>query len=239
MEGLREGMAEAIDLILRFDPEILKIIGLTLLVTLSSTFIAALIAITSGTVIASTSFRAKRLIVRTLNALMGLPPVVAGLVVYLVLTRKGPLGSYQLLYTVPAMIIAQVLIVTPIITSLTISGIHGKIKAVRDTCKGLGLSFTKTMKLVLYECRYTTFSAVAAGFGRAIAEVGAIMMVGGNIQFKTRVLTTAIVLETGKGNYGKALALGIILLLISFTINWGINLLQERGTDGHLRKTSS
>ena len=117
MEGLREGMIEAIDLILRFDPEILKIIGLTLLVTLSSTFIAALIAITLGTVIASTSFRAKRFVVRTLNALMGLPPVVAGLVVYLVLTRKGPLGSFELLYTVPAMIIAQVLIVTPIIRS--------------------------------------------------------------------------------------------------------------------------
>ena len=238
MDGLREGMAEAIRLILGLDPEILKIIGLTLLVTLSSTFFASILGIPLGSWIGSTSFRAKQPIVRSLNALMGLPPVVAGLVVYLLLTRKGPLGAYQLLFTVPAMILAQILIVTPIVASLTISGIHMKVKAVKETCTGLGLNRFQTIQLLLYECRYPMLSAIAAGFGRAIAEVGAIMMVGGNIQYKTRVLTTAIVLETGKGNYGKALALGIVLLLIAFIVNWGIGLLQERGNHER-RRTSS
>jgi len=231
MTSLNEGMVEAFRLIAGLDPEIMKIIGLTLLVTLSSTFIASLIGIPMGSLIGSTSFRFKRFLVRILNALMGLPPVVAGLFVYLLLTRRGPLGSFELLFTVPAMILAQLLIVTPIIASLTISGIHSKVKAVKATCRGLGLSSYETVKLLLFECRYPILSAVAAGFGRAIAEVGAIMMVGGNIQFKTRVLTTAIVLETGKGNYGKALALGFVLLFISFVVNWGLGKLQERGHD--------
>jgi tungstate transport system permease protein len=113
-----------------------------------------------------------------------------------------------------------------------------KVKAVKETCMGLGLGKFHTIQLLLYECRYPILSAIAAGFGRAIAEVGAIMMVGGNIQYKTRVLTTAIVLETGKGNYGKALALGIVLLLIAFIVNWGIGLLQERGNHER-RRTSS
>jgi tungstate transport system permease protein len=237
MSSLNEGMVEAIRLIFGLDPEIMKIIGLTLLVTLSSTFIASVLGIPLGSLIASTSFRFKRVIVRTLNTLMGLPPVVAGLIVYLILSRRGPLGSFELLFTVPAMIIAQVLIVTPIVSSLTIAGIHLKVDAVKNTCKGLGLTKVETMRRLLYECRYPILSAVAAGFGRAIAEVGAIMMVGGNIQFKTRVLTTAIVLETGKGNYGKALALGVVLLLIAFIVNWGITGLQERGQNGN-RRTS-
>lgn len=238
MTNFNEGMAEALRLIAGFDPEIMKIIGLTLLVTLSSTFIASVIGIPMGSLIGSTSFRFKRLLVRILNALMGLPPVVAGLFVYLLLTRRGPLGSFELLFTVPAMILAQLLIVTPVIASLTISGIHSKVKAVKATCRGLGLSNFETLKLLLFECRYPILSSIAAGFGRAIAEVGAIMMVGGNIQFKTRVLTTAIVLETGKGNYGKALALGFVLLFIAFMVNWGINLLQERGHDEHRRASS-
>jgi len=238
MTSLNEGMVEAFRLIVGLDPEIMKIIGLTLLVTLSSTFIASLIGIPMGSLIGSTSFRFKRFIVRIFNALMGLPPVVAGLFVYLLLTRRGPLGSYELLFTVPAMILAQLLIVTPIIASLTISGIHSKVKAVKATCRGLGLSSYETMKLLLFECRYPILSAVAAGFGRAIAEVGAIMMVGGNIQFKTRVLTTAIVLETGKGNYGKALALGFVLLFIAFMVNWGLGKLQERGHDERNRTSS-
>ncbi len=238
MTGIFEGLVEAFHLIVNLDPEIMKIIGLTLLVTLSSTFISSVIGIPAGSLIGSTSFRGKRFLVRMLNALMGLPPVVAGLFVYLLLSRRGPFGSFELLFSVPAMILAQLLIVTPIIASLTISGIHNKVKAVKATCRGLGLSSSETLKLLLYECRYPLLSAIAAGFGRAIAEVGAIMMVGGNIQFKTRVLTTAIVLETGKGNYGKALALGFVLLFIAFMVNWGLGRLQERGQNEN-RRTSS
>lgn len=226
--GITRGLMEALNLIVNLDAEIYGIIGLTLLVTLSSTLISTFIGVPLGMLVGSSTFRLKTLVVRSINAFMGLPPVVAGLFVYLLLTRTGPFGSFELLFSVPAMVIAQVLIVTPIVAGLTISGIRLKLRPVRETCEGLGLTKGKTMRLLLFECRYPILSAVAAGFGRAIAEVGAIMLVGGNIQYKTRVMTTAIVLETGKGNYGKALALGILLLGISFAVNWFINVIQER-----------
>jgi tungstate transport system permease protein len=158
---------------------------------------------------------------------MGFPPVVAGLVVYLLLSRKGPLGRLELLFTPSAMVIAQVLIVVPIITGLTIGAVKLKVGPVQETCRGLGIGSTKTLAMLFHECRYPIISAIIAGYGRAISEVGAIMLVGGNIQYNTRVMTTAIVLETGKGNYDKALALGAILLAISFIINWMIQYIQE------------
>ncbi|NTW71602.1 MAG: ABC transporter permease [Eubacteriaceae bacterium] len=218
---------EAWRLISTFDSEIYGIIGLSLIVTLSSTVLSALLAVPLGVLIGSNNFKGKNIIVRTINTLMGLPPVVAGLIVYLLLSRTGPLGYFGLLFSPGAMVIAQVCIVTPIIAGLTMASIRLKIKPVKETCQGMGLSKGKTTRLLLHECRYPIISAVMAGYGRAISEVGAIMLVGGNIQFKTRVMTTAIVLETGKGNYGKALALGIILLVISFAINWLIHSVQE------------
>lgn len=231
MIGITKGLGEAWALIAAFDKELYGIIGLTLVMTLSSTLIATLIGVPLGMLVGTAEFRLKRFITRVLNALMGLPPVVAGLFVYLLLTRTGPLGEFKLLYSLTAMVIAQVMIVTPIIASLTISGIRLKVTPIRETCRGLGLGKGKTALLMLYECRYPVLSAVAAGYGRAIAEVGAIMLVGGNIQYKTRVMTTAILLETGKGNYGMALALGLVLLLIAFAVNWGISLIQERRSD--------
>ncbi len=231
MIGITKGLGEAWNLIAAFDEELYGIIGLTLVMTLSSTIVSTLIGVPLGMLVGTTEFRLKRFITRALNALMGLPPVVAGLFVYLLLTRTGPLGDFKLLYSLPAMVIAQVMIVTPIIASLTISGIRMKVVPIKETCRGLGLGKGKTDLLMLYECRYPVLSAVAAGYGRAIAEVGAIMLVGGNIQYKTRVMTTAILLETGKGNYGMALALGLVLLLIAFAVNWGISLIQERRTN--------
>jgi tungstate transport system permease protein len=227
MTGITEGILEAWELLFSLDGEIYSIIGLSLFVSLTSTLLSAFLALPIGVYIANDKFKGKRIIVRIINTFMGLPPVVAGLIVYLILTRTGPLGEYRLLFSIHAMVIAQVLIVTPIITGLTISAVHLKVDSVKDTCHGLGIGKLKTILLLLNECKYPIISGIMAGYGRAISEVGAIMLVGGNIQYKTRVMTTAIVLETGKGNYGKALALGIMLLMISFGINWVVSSIQE------------
>lgn len=159
---------------------------------------------------------------------MGIPPVLAGLMVYMLLSNGRMLGVYRLLFTPMAMIIAQVLIVTPIIAGLTITAVALKSRAVTESCKGLGLSRLKAYTLLIHECRQPILSAVLAGYGRAISEVGAVMLVGGNIQYNTRVMTTAIVLETGKGNYERAVLLGISLLFISFIVNWFLHSLQDR-----------
>jgi len=238
MTGINKGIMEALELLLSLDGEIYSIIGLSLFVSLSSTLLSTFIALPVGVYIANNKFKGKKTIVRIINTFMGLPPVVAGLIVYLLLTRTGPFGEYRLLFSINAMIIAQILIVTPIITGLTISAVHLKVKAVKDTCHGLGIGKFKTVLLLLNECKYPIVSAIMAGYGRAISEVGAIMLVGGNIQFRTRVMTTAIVLETGKGNYGKALALGMTLLLVSFGINWVVSSIQE-GKDHESRNQES
>ncbi|MCX7923724.1 MAG: ABC transporter permease [Clostridia bacterium] len=227
MEDILKSFINAWNLVVFFDPKVYRIIALTLVVTILSTGISALAGVPFGIRVGSRDFRGKRLLLRIIFTFMGLPPVVAGLVVYLFLSRKGPLGGLQLLFTPTAMVIAQVLIVLPIITGLTISAVKLKSAAVQETCKGLGLGTKKTLVLLFYECRYPIVSALLAGYGRAIAEVGAVMLVGGNIESSTRVMTTAIVLETGKGNYDMALALGIILLCISFLINWIVQRFQE------------
>ena len=227
MKEIFNGLIEAFRLITSFDGEIYGIIALSLVVTIISTTISAALAVPSGIIIGSREFKGKRLLIRLVNTFMGLPPVVAGLVVYLILSRKGPLGDFRLLFTPTAMIIAQVIIIYPIITGITIGAVKSKVKPVQETCAGLGLSKLKTLAMLFHECRYPVISAIVAGYGRAISEVGAVMLVGGNIQYNTRVMTTAIVLETGKGNYDIALALGIILLALSFIVNWLIQRTQE------------
>jgi tungstate transport system permease protein len=222
-----DSLAEAFGLITSLDGEIYGIIGLSLVVTIISTVISATLAVPSGIIIGSGEFKGKRLLIRVVNTFMGLPPVVAGLVVYLLLSRKGPLGGLMLLFTPAAMVIAQVIIIFPIITGITIGAVKSKVKPVQETCTGLGIGRTRTLMMLFHECRYAIMSAVMAGYGRAISEVGAVMLVGGNIQYNTRVITTAIVLETGKGNYDRALALGIILLTLSFIINWLLQHIQE------------
>lgn len=227
MNDLWNSFIQAWRLLASFDGETYGIIALSLAVTVASTGLSALFGLPLGTLAGSRKFRGKKLLMRSIHTLMGLPPVVAGLLVYLFLSRKGPLGTLQLLFTPAAMVIAQILIVLPVVTGLTASAVRLKSAAIRETCRGLGLGEWKTLKLLLYECRYPLMSALLAGYGRAISEVGAVMLVGGNIQYHTRVMTTAIVLETGKGNYDRGLALGLILLLISFFINWAVQRFQE------------
>lgn len=227
MRVILDSLVQAIKLIASLDGEIYGIIALSLAVTILSTLISASMAVPAGIIAGSTEFKGKRLLIRSVNTFMGLPPVVAGLIVYLFLSRKGPLGSFGLLFTPAAMVIAQVLIIFPIVTGITIGAVKLKVGPVQETCAGLGISRVKTLKMLFHECRYPIMSAIMAGYGRAMSEVGAVMLVGGNIQYNTRVMTTAIVLETGKGNYDIALALGLILLTISFTINWLLQHIQE------------
>ena len=227
MADIFESLRKACGLIASFDKELYGIITLTLIVTILSTVISSIIGVSLGVVLGSKEFCGKKLLIRLINTFMGVPPVVAGLVVYLFLSRKGPLGSLGLLFTPVAMVIAQVIIIVPIIIGLTIGAVKLKTKTIEETCRGLGIGKMKTLLLVLYECRYPIGSAIISGYGRAISEVGAVMLVGGNIAYHTRVMTTAIVLETGKGNYDTALALGIILLFISFIINWILQHFQE------------
>ncbi|MCR4435333.1 MAG: ABC transporter permease [Clostridiales bacterium] len=214
-------------MIISFNKDIYEIIGLTLCVTAASIGISAFIGLASGVFIGSRSFRGKKLLTSVINTLMGLPPVVAGLVVYLFLSRKGPLGSLRLLFTPMAMVIAQVIIISPIITGLSMAAVKLRHEAVEETCRGLGIGRLKTFLMLAFECRYPLVSALLAGYGRAVSEVGAVMLVGGNIEHSTRVMTTAIVLETGKGEYGNAMALGLILLVLSFGINWIVQRFQE------------
>ncbi len=206
-------------MLLSMDREILQIIGVTLRMSFFSTTISCLIGMPLGVLMTSTSFRGKRTIKKIINTLMGLPPVVAGLIVYLLFTKYGLLGSLGMLFTVEVMVVAQCLLITPVVISLTsgVCSVNGK--SLIETAKGLSFGKIKTMRLFLSQNRTALISVVLTAFGRSIAEVGAVSLVGGNIQWKTRVMTTAIMLETNKGNFEFALALGIVLLIISFGVN--------------------
>lgn len=206
-------------MIMSMDREILQIIGVTLRMSFFSTTISCLIGMPLGVLMTSTSFRGKRTIKKIINTLMGLPPVVAGLIVYLLFTKYGPFGSLGMLFTVEVMVVAQCLLITPVVISLTsgVCSVNGK--SLLETAKGLSFGKSKTMRLFLSQNRTALSSVVLTAFGRSIAEVGAVSIVGGNIQWKTRVMTTAIMLETNKGNFEFALALGIVLLIISFAVN--------------------
>ena len=214
-----EAIGKALELIFTLDAGVFEIIGLTLFMTLSSTCVASVLGIPCGLLLGSRAFRGRKAIVSLANTFMGTPPVVVGLIVYLVLSRRGPLGTLELLFTPAAMIIAQTFLLFPLITSLSCAQVSGKADAVLTTCAGLGIPRKRANGLLLHECRHSLYTSVLAGYGRAVSEVGAVILVGGNIQHKTRVMTSAIVLETNKGNYEVALALGIILLLVAFAVN--------------------
>lgn len=206
-------------MLISMDREILQIIGVTLRMSFFSTTISCLIGMPLGVLMTSTDFKGKRTIKRIINTLMGLPPVVAGLIVYMLFTKYGIFGSLGLLFTVEVMVIAQCLLITPVVISLTGSVCSVNGKNLLETAKGLAFGKFKTMKLFLSQNRTALVSVVLTAFGRSIAEVGAVSIVGGNIQWKTRVMTTAIMLETNKGNFTFALALGLVLLSISFVVN--------------------
>lgn len=204
---------------MNMDSELLQIIGVTLRMSFFSTVISCLIGMPLGVLIGKSVFKGKRTIKKLTGTLMGLPPVVAGLIVYMLFTKYGPFGSLGLLFTVEVMVIAQCMLIIPVVINLTESMTEINAKKLIETAKGLNFSKLKTTLLLLSENKQSLLSVVLTAFGRSIAEVGAVSLVGGNIQWKTRVMTTAILLETNKGNFSFALALGIILLLISFVVN--------------------
>ena len=228
MDTIIQGIAEAFRLIVSCDTEIYEIVGLSLYVSLTSVIISAILGIPFGMFLGSCRFYGKGVIVRVIYTLMSLPPVIAGLAVFLILMRRGPLGSLQLNYTVPAMIIAQILLVTPIITGLTYSIARDKSSIVSSLGFTLGAGRIQRFMLLCSEMRAGIITAVISGFGRAISEVGAVMIVGGNIKGKTRVMTTYISELKGMGNFSRAIAVGIILLVISFIINASLYHFQER-----------
>ncbi len=218
LNDFSQAFSKAIQLIFQLDPALLEIIGLSLRVSITAVLIASLIGLPLGAALALYKFYGRGIIVALLNAFMGLPPVVVGLVVYLILSRSGPLGVLGLLFTPTAMIIAQVCLITPIIAALTRQTILDANVEYHEQLRALGAKASRMMKTLLWETRFSLMTGVFAGFGRAIAEVGAVLIVGGNINHATRVMTTAIALETRKGDIELALALGIILITISLIV---------------------
>lgn len=208
-------------------PDFMEILILTVCLTVTSTTLAALLGVPAGIGLGSVDFPGKKTIRRLIQTLMSLPPVVAGLLVFLLLSRKGPLGQYELLFSLPAMILAQVILIFPIVTSLTLSAVEARLPLMRETLHGLGLSRKREFWLLLWETKRSLIMVLLTGFGRALSEVGAVMMVGGNIAHKTRVLTTAIMLETSKGHFDRAIQLGLVLLILSFAVNLIAVRLQE------------
>ena len=219
MADFLEAFHTAVRLIVTLDPRLVEIVLLSLKVSLLAVVIASAIGFTLGGALAVYRFPGRGAVAALLSALMGLPPVVAGLFVYLLLSNAGPLGVLQLLYTPTAMIIAQVVLVVPIIAALTRQACANLLEEYDEQLRSLGASSSAIVITLLWDGRYRLITAVLAGFGRAIAEVGAVMIVGGNIDHVTRTMTTAIALETSKGEIALALALGIVLLLTAFAVN--------------------
>lgn len=226
MGTLADAFTSAFRLAASLDPTLLEIVGLSLRVSLTAVTIAAIVGLPLGALLAVGRFRGRRSIIVLVNTLMGLPPVVVGLLVYLMVSNQGPLGVLQLLYTPAAMIAAQTILITPIIAALarqTIKDLNGEYD---EQLRAFGLTALERAQTLLYEGRVRLATALLAGFGRAIAEVGAVIIVGGNINHVTRTMTTAIALETSRGNLALALALGLILLSMALAINAAVLMLR-------------
>ena len=228
MELLLEGLKKAIEMILSGDREILEITLLTLRVSITAVLISTMIGLPAGMLLGIARFPGRRLILALINIGMGLPPVVAGLWITLFLWRSGPLGDLAWLYTPTAIIMAQILVSLPIVTALTSTAFQQINPKMILQVKALGATKLQLYWILMKEVKLAILAAIIAGFGRVIAEVGAAMMVGGNIKGYTRVLTTATVMETGKGNFDIAMALGIILLLLAFMITAVLTRIQQR-----------
>jgi tungstate transport system permease protein len=228
MDIIIEGIKQAFILLFTFDPEVLGITLLSLEVSGTATLISLLIGISVGTTVALTRFPGRQLVVSLINTGMGLPPVVVGLFVTIFLWRNGPLGELEILYTPTAIVIAQAIIATPIVTGITLAAIQHLPKNLRLQILALGATRIQMVWILVKEAKLPLLAAVMAGFGSVISEVGASIMVGGNIKGYSRVLTTATVMETGKGNFDIAIALGVILLVISFMINAVLTQIQQR-----------
>ncbi len=229
MDFIVEGFTQAFSLIIHLDPELLNIIVLSLEVSGIALIVASCLGVPAGSALGLKKFRGRGFLISLSNAFMGLPPVVVGLFVYLLLSRRGPLGFMGLLYSPSAMIVAQAILIFPIVTSLCQSAVVSVDPIIRQAAFTLGATPWQTSMTVMREARYGILSGIIAGLGRAMGEVGAILIVGGNIAGYTRVMTTTIALETDKGNFELALALGIILVIISVLINIGLHLIQRKG----------
>jgi tungstate transport system permease protein len=228
VEVLVAGAREALRLLVAGDPEVWAILRLSLLVSASGTAIALLLGVPAGALLALTRFRGRQFFVSLVNTGMGLPPVVVGLLVTILLWRSGPLAEWEILYTPAAIVIAQAVIASPIVTGITLAAVQNVPATFRMQLLGLGASRVQMAWWVLKEARLPMLAAVMAGFGGVISEIGASMMVGGNIKGSTRTLTTAMVLETGKGNFDVAIALAILLLTLVFLVNWALTRIQQR-----------
>ena len=232
MADIIAALSHAFWLLVSFDADLMEIVWRSLQVTVTAVVIASLIGLPFGAWIAVRRFRFRRYVIAIINAFMGLPPVVVGLVVYILLSRSGPFGVLNLLFTPTAMVIAQVIIILPILISITHQSIRDLWANYHDLLISIGTSRWQRVITLLFDARRALLTAVLAGFGRAIGEVGAIMIVGGNIDHVTRVLTTAIALETGKGDFSLALALGIVLIIIAVALNLLIHTISKTEREG-------
>jgi tungstate transport system permease protein len=226
---LFEGLRKAVRLLVGGDPEIWSVLWLSLQVSSLGTIVSLLVGVPAGSALALLRFPGRRLVVAAVNTGMGLPPVVVGLFVTLFLWRSGPLGGLEILYTPAAIVLAQAIIASPIVTGITLAAVQSVPETFRLQLLGLGASRVQVVWVVLREARLPMLAAVMAGFGGIISEIGASMMVGGNIKGHTRTLTTAMVLETSKGNFDVAIALAVLLLVLVYLVNWALTTIQQRG----------
>lgn len=228
MSLLLEGLRHAFWLLVSGDREIWAVLWLSLQVSGTATLVSLFVGIPLGVVLALSRFPGRRVVVSLVNTGMGLPPVVVGLFVSMLLWRSGPLGPLELLYTPAAIVIAQAVIACPIVTGITLAAVQSVPEPFRLQLLGLGASRSQMVWMVLREARLPMLAAVMAGFGGVISEIGASLMVGGNLRGQTRTLTTAMVLETSRGNFEVAVALALLLLVVVFCVNWALTTLQQR-----------
>lgn len=227
MDFILEGFKKGAILLFSLNSEVLAILRLSLLVSVFATLIAVIVGVPLGSIIAIKKFPFKKIVIALINTGMGLPPVVVGLFVVLFLSRNGPLGFLQWLYTARGMVLAQVIIATPIITGLSLAAVQSVDPKFYQQILSLGATTRQSICVLIKEIKLSILAAIIAGFGSVISEVGAVMMVGGNIKGQTRVLTTATVLETHMGNFDIAIALGLILLAVSFIVNLALTFIQQ------------
>lgn len=228
MTEIWQGLTRAIELIVSLDPEVMEIAGRSLMISVTSALIASLICLPLASLIHFHRFPGKRILLNLIQTFFSIPTVAIGLFVFVLFSRAGPLGGLNLLFTPTVMVLGQIILITPILLGLTISALSGVDKLILDTARSLGASGMQTSVVVLKEARFAVMAAVIMGFGRAISEVGIAFMVGGNIRGFTRVITTAISLETSRGDLELSIALGIILITIALVINIILNRIQQR-----------
>lgn len=227
MNPIAEGIREALRLLASLDPEVMSIAGVSLKVSLTSTAAATLLGLPLGFALATREFIGRGVLITFVNTLLALPTVVVGLVCFAILSRQGPLGVLGLLYTPVAMAVGQTILAAPIVTALTLSAVQAIDPRVAETARTLGATRRQLRWTMLTEARFAVLAAIIAAFGRVVAEVGISLMIGGNIRHYTRNLTTAIALETSKGEFGLGLALGVILMALGLVVNGALHLVQQ------------